>query len=140
MRIFRGLVVALLGVALLLAAVFHVLASHSVTQVVAVCSGSWMVGPDGTPNQPDAVALVISEYRPWIAWTDSAGNVTAEAEEAGLRVYYPYLERIGEPPLTDYRFGDSRLEPRVGGYRRFFRELTVQFGQGLVFNGMCSEP
>jgi hypothetical protein len=130
-----GMIVAILVA--VLAVAFYILANHSVTQIALTCTGSWVRGSQGIQGSPETVFAVIEEYRPWIRWTDSHGNLRAESREIPLFVYFHHMRRIGAEPMVNYQFSEDSDGPMVGGYRGSFRELTLQFVDGTVFDGRC---
>lgn len=138
MRALRIVGVAILVVVGVLAGAFYVLTYHSVTQLALTCTGSWVRGAEGVQGRPETVAIVIEEYRPWIMWTDSDGNLRAESREIPLSVYYHHMRRIGEEPMVNYQFSKDSDGHMIGGYRGSFRELTLQFVEGTVFDGVCT--
>ncbi|HEX9595427.1 MAG TPA: hypothetical protein VF982_00990 [Anaerolineales bacterium] len=137
MTVLRFLGLTLLVLMALLAGAFYVLANHSVTRIALTCSGTWVVGPEGVQGRPETVAAVIEEYRPWIMWTDSDGNLSAETREIPMVAYFHHLRRIGNEPLITYQFSRDGEGPMVGGYRASFRELTLGFTASAVFDGTC---
>ena len=104
------------------------------------CSGKWEKGPDGWQGEDETVYALLEEYRPWIVWGNSDGNLRVEAKNfTPAMAYVPYVERLRDIPLANYMFADHRGGPLIGGYRGGSNELTLQFTDGLLFVGTCTE-
>ncbi|GAA4521661.1 hypothetical protein GCM10023174_00840 [Chelativorans composti] len=129
----RNVLRAILGIALLIGAASYVLANHSATQITLTCSGKWV--EDGGAEE---VVVAIEEYRPWILWSASDGNLRASSKNIPLVIYVSNIEKIGGAPITFYSFShyDGRM---IGGYRVPFNELALKFADNLTFTGNCVE-
>ena len=64
------------------------------------------------------------------------GDLRAESKNLALAIYIDNIEKIGDKTLATYMFDDG---PHVGGYRSGPNELTLQFTEGLLFVGTCTE-
>jgi hypothetical protein len=137
MRLLRAIALTVLVLVASIGGAVYILVNHSVAQIALTCTGSWVRGAQGVQGKPETVVAVIEEYRPWIMWSDSDGNVRAESREIPIAVYYPHIRRIGDEPIATYQFSQESDGPVVGGYRGAFGELTLQFAKGTVFDGVC---
>ncbi|HEV7344288.1 MAG TPA: hypothetical protein VGN60_01460 [Devosia sp.] len=138
MRVLRAIGVTLLVFVGLLVGAFYILANHSVTRIALTCTGTWAAGEPGVQGRAEWVNAVIEVYRPWIVWGDSDGNLRAESREMPMAVYFHHMRRIGDEPMITYQFRQDSDGPMIGGYRGSFRELTLQFVGGTVFDGVCT--
>jgi hypothetical protein len=139
MKILRFFLVAFVVVAALLGGTFYVLANHSVTRTDLTCSGTWEQGVGDWKGHSETVLVAIEEYRPWIVWANSQGNLRATSREWPMALYAPHLQRIGSEPMTMYQFSRDSDGAMIGGYRSSFREMTLKFAEGIVFAGACEQ-
>ncbi|MGY4752051.1 hypothetical protein ACVNHC_19505 [Pannonibacter sp. Q-1] len=90
-------------------------------------------------NQPESVVAVIEEYRPWIWWGESHGNLRAESRNVPVVMYAGYGQRVGQETMTIYQFRRDKNGMIVGLYRSSFNELRIQFSDRLFFQGTCEQ-
>jgi hypothetical protein len=138
MALLRFSGVSLVVLVELSAGAFYVLVNQSVTKLALTCTGSWVRGAPGVQGRVETVVAVIEEYRPWIIWTESDGNLRAESRDIPMAAYFSFMRRIGDEPMATYWFNHDSDGATVGSYRGSFRELTLQFAEGTVFTGPCS--
>jgi hypothetical protein len=125
--------------ALFLGAAYYILVNHSATGTALTCSGKWEKGPEGLQGTDETVYAVLEEYRPWIVWTDSDGDLKAESKNFAFRIYVSDVKKIGDKPLVTYMFPRDPGGKIAGGYRAAPKELTLRFTDDLLFVGACTE-
>jgi hypothetical protein len=67
------------------------------------------------------------------------GNLRVQPKNTGIATAVTHVDRIGDKPLSIYMFADDRGGKTRGGYRSGPKELTLQFIDGYLFVGTCTE-
>jgi hypothetical protein len=117
---------------LLIGGVFYILTNHSITKMSLHCSGAWQQS-----QQPETVIAVIENYRPWVVWGGSEGNLWAESRNPANVFYAGHLQIVGKEPAVDYLFSNRKGGEIVAGYRSSIKEITIKFYPQMTFSGTC---
>ena len=122
----------ILSLIVLAGGVLYVLANHSVKETDLTCEGAW-----GEGGSPETAYVVLTEYRPWIIWTDSDGELQVQTDKLAVFLFAPYVSKIGDNTLAVYRLKESEHGDIIGEYRVANSELVLWFADDLTFKGRC---
>lgn len=115
---------------------YYILVFHSVTRRELICEGAWERGGNG---QAETAYVIFQEYRFWVWWTDSDGDVSVQTDKLAITRSVHNVSKTDNDWLAVYLFEDVSHDDRrlVGGYREANREITFKFADDLVFVGRC---
>lgn len=86
-------------------------------------------------SHPLTIYFILTEYRPWIFWSNSDGNIKLEIPNE-WNEYYPYLKKIGYNILIYEEY--PQLELR-GNYSELSKALAIDLKPPFgFFDGNCT--
>jgi len=123
----------ILGLMGLIAVGLYVLVNHSATQNVYSCQGE--ITSAGI-SQPETVFVALNQYRWWVLWSESNGDVRLELSE-GWQVYYPGLKTTNTGWFIF--LGSSVRGIPDGIFSRLSNSLRIALPGNSVFDGTCTQ-